>query len=273
MIFYRKMYLTTLILFLLVSKSKENGENPSRLIEFCKSLYIPLYNCTCKISPVVCEIAQFQENVQLKNITMKPVFERHGQITSVYASIAIFSSILGLVGNSAVIFMAYQKRRNLSPCKLHVAQLALVNFVFSMLQVINVGPLYWSNKWIYGEYVCKLVKGTLEMGSLLSSGYFQLISVERYFYIVPTFNIEKVKGFCQRFRHVLVGCNLLFVTATITPLLHGLGIEPHTQRCVNFAGSHKWMGGPYTWFTFVVFSLQPICLISGSLRNGEEVVG
>ena len=88
------------------------------------------------------------------------------------------------------------------------------------------------------------------------------------------------------FRHVLVGCNLLFVAATITPLLHGLGIELHTQRCVNFVGSHIWMGGPfirsscslysqyvsyqyyqstwmdgpYTWFTLVVFSLQPICL-------------
>ena len=40
--------------------------------------------------------------------------------------------------------------------------------------------------------MCKVMKGTLEVGSLMSSGFFQLIAVERYFLIVYTFNVDKV---------------------------------------------------------------------------------
>ena len=53
-------------------------------------------------------------------------------------------------------------------------------------------PLYWTNEWVYGSWMCKVMKGTLEVGSLMSSGFFQLIAVERYFLIVYTFNVDKV---------------------------------------------------------------------------------
>ena len=44
-------------------------------------------------------------------------------------------------------------------------------------QTVNVVPLYWTNEWIYGRSACKVVKCILEMCSLLSSGYFQIIAV------------------------------------------------------------------------------------------------
>ena len=68
-------------------------------------------------------------------------------------------------------------------------------------QVANVIPLYWTNEWVYGSWMCKVMKGTLEVGSLMSSGFFQLIAVERYFLIVYTFNVDKVSFILQTACH------------------------------------------------------------------------
>ena len=87
-----------------------------------------------------------------------------------YATIAAISAVVGIIGNAVVIFIALHERRQLSACKLHIAQLAVVNFVFSAVQIANVIPLYWTNTWIYGKPMCKVMKTTLEVGSLLSSG-------------------------------------------------------------------------------------------------------
>ena len=66
----------------------------------------------------------------------------------------------------------------------------------------QVVPLYWSNKWTYGHFACKLIKGALEMGSLLSSGFFQLIAVERYLLIVQTL---KMRNFHYRYAITMGG--------------------------------------------------------------------
>ena len=143
----------------------------SRIHEFCETFHIHPLNCSCDVQPIVCAATNFQRSL---NTTTEPVFERDATATVIYTTIAHVSSIFGVVGNAAVVVMAVHQRSKLSPCKLHVAQLAVVNLVFSTVQIFNVVPLYWSNEWIYGEPLCKMVKGTLEMGSLLSSGFFQV---------------------------------------------------------------------------------------------------
>ena len=50
-----------------------------------------------------------------------------------------------------------------------------------------------SSKWSYGAVMCKLTKTILEMGSLLSSGFFQLITTERYFLVVYGARASRVK--------------------------------------------------------------------------------
>ena len=115
--------------------------------------------------------------------------------------------------------------------------------------------------------MCKLMKGTLEMGSLLSSGFFQLISVERYFYIVPTFGFGKVKGFCQRYKHVMLLANVTLVAVTVAPFLRGLDVDPASHRCANFTGKSRWMSTPYSWLTFLVYSVHPAIVTTLLSRN------
>ena len=148
------------------------------LEKFCRLLHISPMNCTCDVTPLICELIDFQKERHQWNWTRETFKRSHG-FTVTYATIASISSVFGIFGNTAVIIIAFHERQELSTCKRHIAQLAMINFIFSAIQFVNVIPLYWTNKWIYGETMCKLMKGMLEIGSLLSSGFFQLITIER----------------------------------------------------------------------------------------------
>jgi len=228
----------------------------------CDFLQIAPENCTCASTPLVCELTDFKKNRQ-QNGTRKYPFKRDDVFTITYATIAVTSSVFGIIGNIAVIYIAFQQGRGISICKLHIAELAVVNFLFSAVQLVNVLPLYWTNAWIYGKAMCKLTKGILEAGSLLSSGFFQLITIERYLLVVRTFNVDKM----QRHERLIVGCLIVLVTATVTPYIMGIQIEPGSQRCVNIIGEERWLSQAYTFFAFVVYSVLPIGITSVLVVN------
>ena len=79
-------------------------------------------------------MTSFDEPGQRDNFSAT-IFARVHEVTVVYASIALLSSVFGVCGNLLVIVVAYRNRRHISACKLHIAQLAVVNFVFCTLQV------------------------------------------------------------------------------------------------------------------------------------------
>ena len=233
-------------------------EHVYSLETFCQRLEIPPSNCSCPSAPVVCDVLQMKEKGKLMNDTA--VFRRAHGLTVTYATIAVLSSSIGVVGNGVVITQAYRYRRTISPCKLHIAELAVVNLIFSSFQLVQVTPLYWSNVWIYGSFLCKLTKTVLEMGSLLSSGFFQLITVERYLLIVQTFRMQT---FQHQYKHLSVAFIFLVVTITIAPYIHGVQIEAESGRCVTFIGGSKRMSSPYAWFSLIIYSLLPIVVTSG----------
>ena len=224
---------------------------------FCKFLNISSNNCSCESNPTVCEITSFVRH----NDTEPKIFQRWHGVTVIYASIAVASSVCGMIGNGVVIFIAYKQRSKISPCKLHIAELAVVNFIFSIVQIMNVVPLYWTNTWVYGQAMCKLSKSLLEIGSLLSSVFFQLIAVERYILIVFALHINKIKNFEHQYKHHILGGNFLIVMISVIPYIDGVSIEPESQRCVTFSNQNKW-SLPYNWFTFLAYSCLPICVTS-----------
>ena len=232
--------------------------SPLAIVEtFCKFLNISSSNCSCEISSIVCDFTHFLHH----NNTDLKIFQRWHGVTMVYATIAVISSTLGMIGNSAVIFIAYQQRTQISPCKLHIAELAVVNFIFSGVQVVNTVPLYWTNIWIYGQPICKLSKSLLEMGSLMSSLFFQLIAVERYVLIMYAVQINKIRYFEDQYKHHFTAGIILVVLVTMIPYIDGLCIESDSQRCVTFSSGSMW-SLPYNWFTFLIYSCLPIFVTS-----------
>ena len=101
---------------------------------FCLHFDIHPTNCSCPVTPIVCEAITLDTD---NNKTTE--FRRFNKFTVAYATIAAMSSIFGVAGNGAVVGMAYRYRHNISPCKLHIAELAAVNLVFSTVQIIQVG--------------------------------------------------------------------------------------------------------------------------------------
>ena len=228
--------------------------------EFCGYFNISLPKCSCEIVPVVCKFRSYILDFKEVNTTDKRRYARSNAVTLTYVSVAIFSSLFGVVGNTAVLLIAYQERAQLSPCKLHIAELAFVNFIFSIVQIINIAPLYITNKWIYGVVMCKVLRCSLEVASLLSSGFFQVITLQRYFLVTNPLNIKKIKESEKRLRHVVVIINIIVAIATTIPYFIGLNIEDYSGRCVMFHGDNENMFLSYSWFVIGLYSFTPISI-------------
>ena len=126
---------------------------------FCIS--IPVCSCTptdkqpCKITIYIHN--NTTTNTTTNNKSTPPKYQRN-EATLVYASVTMLSSFLGIVGNACVLLIAYKNRSNLPPCKLLIAQLAVVNFMFCVVQMVVTIPLYWTNVWIYELPMCKIFR-------------------------------------------------------------------------------------------------------------------
>ena len=219
----------------------------SSIEDVCVILNISLSRCRCDILPQFCEF-------QTSNSTFKSIYIRNKTFTIVYTSVTMFSSLFGLLGNAAVLLVAYHHRHHLPSGKLHIAELALVNFIFCLVQIINAIPLYWTNSWIYSIAMCKVIRSAMEFASLLTIGFILIIAIERYFHISCPFQSRYTE---RRFRHSLVIINIIVVMSTIVPFFIGLGID-NNGRCIMFHGSTSRMFLPYNWFVVTVYSVIPV---------------
>ena len=176
----------------------------------CKDLSCKLYTKLC------------QHVKQMKNTTMSQL----ETFTLVYAVIAVAVSMIGLLVNTLAFIVAYKLRASLPTCRLYIAELAIVNFLFCVVQLINVIPLFWTRKCIYTFIMCTMIRTLLEMTCLLNSGFISMIAVERYLIIVH----QKDGSLDRRLKHVLIMIVTLCVMITMIPFLFGLHIDEYDGR-------------------------------------------
>lgn len=227
------------------------------LVELCNQLNITRDACSCVKTKALCPFELLFGNVGLNS--SETDYRRSTTHTIIYASMTIFVSVFGLAGNLVVIVIAFYKRdTNLAACKLHIAQLAVVNFVFSILQIVNVVPLFWTNQWIYGTLMCKFIRTFLEMCTLLTILFISIIAIERFFLIVYP---NRCGCYETNLKHCIVGFAILFVTITVIPFYIGLRIE-ESGRCVQFGGNYKDFSLPYSWFVIIVYFLLPGMIVT-----------
>lgn len=225
----------------------------------CMVLNISMTDCSCQIIPQLCAMdrkIEVLQNIVYQNTSK--VYKRSNETTIIYSSIALLASLISLLGNTAVIITAYQNRGTLPPCKVHIAQLSVVNFVFSLVQIINTVPLYWTNTWIYGAFMCKFVRSLLEFSSFLSIGYIGIIAVGRYYLVVSPIRSQRIS---KRWKDLAVVINIVIVIATIIPYSITLGIENYTGRCVVFQHGQKSLLLLYNCGVLVLYSIVPIFLL------------
>lgn len=252
------------------SSEQHSDENPSEgeeenvfidgsvtLSELCKIVNISQAECSCELLPFFCDGVSETIFPNTSEIyTANATYHRTKKITVAYASVTLVNSVFGILGNLAVLAVAYKQRKHLPSGRLHIAELAFVNFIFCFTLIINTIPLYWTNKWIYHIFLCKLIRGGMEFASLLTIGFVLIIAVERYFLISKPLYSKCTE---ENFRHSLVFVNITICLATVVPYIIGLGIDTD-DRCIVFSGKTAHMNLPYNWFVVVVFSAIPVIL-------------
>ena len=210
-----------------INTSPDEGEGwIATQIDFnmiCQMFNISSTECSCDAIPELCEVKKVFTNPN----TSSPLYKRSTDVALSYATVTLFISLLSVLGNVAVLVTAYQSRGKMASCKVHIVELAVVNLLFSIVQIINTVPLYWTNAWIYGLMMCKMVRVSLEVGSFLEIGLVQIIAIERFNHVM-----QPLKTFTRddRFKHLPIIINVVIALITIVPYFMALGIEDHTGQ-------------------------------------------
>lgn len=226
--------------------------------QICNKLNVSETDCDCTYFPQLCIF---------ENVSTNHTFKRSDVITMIYAAVSSAGACLSLLANSVVLVTAFLNRTKLSPCKIHIAQLAAINLLFSVLQIINTGPLFWTNEWIYGLFMCKCVRTLLETGTFLSVGYIQIIALERFFLVHSPLFIEE---FNQRFKNLLVCINIALVIFSVIPYTTVLTIEDYTNRCIAVHDGNEDLFHFYNFLVVCLYSILPIIsllLLSAKMIN------
>ena len=239
--------------------SQNATERGPGIESFCATFGIHPSNCSCSKIPDLCHV---QKELQILHNEMHKdtgnIFRRIDEYSLTYASITVLASLIGLTGNTAVLIISFRQRKGLSSCKLHIAELGCVNFLFSALQLFNVVPLYVTNKWVYGVPMCKVVRTLMESLTLLTICFILIVAIERFVLIVYPFDGKILQG---RVKHFVFLLMVVMVTATSLPYLWGTGID-WTGRCVAFQGTGgSNMAVPYTWCVVCVYGVCPLCVM------------
>lgn len=229
------------------------------LTELCVYLNISLLKCNCKDTEFLCSFEAFLSEELNETFDEELPYSRSNTHTLIYASVTIIVSAFSLIGNGVVLIVAIKYRRNLSSCKLHIAQLSFVSLIFSAVQIVNAIPLFITNAWFESSFSCKFVRTTLEIGSLLIIDFIVIIAIERYMLIVHSIDAHFLNG---RSKHIIVAADVTFVVLSVIPYYVGLDIEQDSGRCIQFQGAHKTMSIPYNWFIVVFHSIIPLIIIS-----------
>ena len=236
-----------------LGEGEEDKPTVFGLKELCIHLNKSMDECSCEADPELCV---FQEYEQLHENKTEKTFTRSNTATTLYIIVTLVASSLGTVGNIAVIMVAYKKRRSLTSSRLHIAENALINLVFSLASITNVTHLLTTNAWPYNLAACKLMRTLIEVCGLLTIGIILIIAVERFFLIVYSVEVE------GSFKHISVVMTTLVVMATTVPYTTGVGIEDQSERCVEFGHPSHHLALPYHWFVITALNLIPFCVLA-----------
>jgi len=216
------------------------------LPEICAIINYPLENCTCDNLPEFCLTKE-----------QKYQFTCSFDTDLVEAIVKVIANILGLLGNYLVLHVAYIHRKKIGQYRKLIAMLALYDFIFSILSMLTAIPLFWTCKWVYGPFMCKLLRPALNLGSIVALGLIVIIAIERYYGIARPFEKKPLlKNFI-----FLNTMNILISIAIIIPLFVTLEINQDGRCSENWKGN-KVSSLVYSWFLMIATFILPLMTIS-----------
>ena len=234
------------------------------LPQLCKMFDIPEENCTCDIfeipedSDTLCKYSENNETVSEVRLIYVP------ELSIPVGVVALVASVYGIFGNAVVIGVLMRIGRNLSRCKQIIGTLAVSDLIFSVWQLVLSIPLLWTNKWIYGGFLCKILKGGKVTGEFLYIGFVLILAIERFLAIVK--KGAKISSFKIKFALVI---NVIIALMTVTPLLILYDVT-NDGRCDGTWKNMRNNSTYYDWLITVLYFIIPLSAIVMLLSKSME---
>lgn len=182
--------------------------------------------------------------------------------------------IVGVTGNSVVIYLTRCKNSKLSSMKRLIFYLALIDLFASICNPIMF--IYWTvtgfSEWHFGEFLCKLLPSLTRITVNASIGLIILITVDRCLTIKNTF------GFRFKKKHINIATIITLLVSVAFELPYTIYQEKrHYQTCEVHDASIP--GFTYPMITlliirdvlFIIMFSLTISIIHLELHNKERV--
>ena len=219
------------------------------LEQICEVLSVPKKDCNCITFPDICAEQVIDKKIY-RNLTCLSLSN------TIDGSVKIIASVLGIIGNGLVIIFCIKLRKNLSEFKKIILYLAMSDLTFSTLQLVEGIPKLSTCKWVYSNFMCKILRGFNNVSAVIALGFIVMIAVERYYGIVKTLQRSLIK---RRFYVVVLGNITLGILVSV-PITAYSSVND-LQMCVE-----KWTykNGSLIYSSFLLTGtfLFPVIVIS-----------
>lgn len=159
-----------------------------------------------------------------------------------YASLVVVVAGVGFFGNLAVVAVAL-RRKTLSRSSLLIAELAGSDLFFSITQLVMTVPLFWTNKWVYPGYMCKVLMSGQMLSGMYSIGFILLIAVVRYQGLIRTPSLVLSKGLIYGLTVANIGIGVL----SVVPMFVVSDLDPELGKC--------WQYWPNEWIDSLIYQI------------------
>jgi neuropeptide F receptor len=130
------------------------------------------------------------DNEQTNAQTHSPI------IIATLAALYSLIFIIGITGNSLVVYVVCAKKNMQSVTNLFIMNLALSDILMDLLAVPFTPIAYFQEEWKLGKYLCHLVNYSLGVSVYVSTLTSLAIAIDRYFVIVHPFKPRMKLGVC-----------------------------------------------------------------------------
>ncbi|XP_066914793.1 QRFP-like peptide receptor [Clytia hemisphaerica] len=234
---------------------------PQNINDLCKLFGISQKNCSCEIflnDPNNNGIQDFIKQIcEPKKVKPEKVLTYKPSLSRPYAIVAVVSASLGVLGNTAVIIVAIRREYN-TMSNLLIAELATSDLLSAIIQLLMTIPLFWTNKWLFPGFMCKVMKSSRVLSGLLSVGFILMIACVRYQGLVtnPCCKTKKKKV------HFFSIVNILMGICSIVPIILVQDMDPDLQKCWEY-----WPNGAtdsliYNIYLTVIYFVIPSIVVS-----------
>ena len=218
-------------------------KNVQLICELCFK-HPPNNNCSCKSNVSLCPTLSPLEPATF-------ICNRRYDVTE--AAVKVIASLLGVIGNALVLIITVHERKQIGPFEKLIALLSISDFTFSIMQIFNSFPLFWTCKWLYGRVMCRFIKGFLNLGAIFALALITVIASKRYFAIVKRYDRSKRSVYTSVFI-----CLLLSIVSVI-PMVVAIDME-EDGVCIE-RWNHR-SSFIYSWFLMIVTFIIPLLIIT-----------